>query len=137
MQLDRDTMRDIAAELVRELVLERAVERALDPARQKPVESGWDLPATDAQMAVLRGRGRAASDLTRGEAAQAIEAVTGERSFLNEDRGWYDRYGHQRELMPLVQVRDRQPRRTRADYRAVSAGASLGVHDLGAGRILS
>ena len=85
MKLDNKTLRPIGDVIVRELVLERALERALDPARQRPVESGWDLPATDKQMAVLSGRGKAATGLTRGEASQAIEAVTGVRSFAPND----------------------------------------------------
>ena len=81
MKLDNKTLRPIGDVIVRDLVLDRAVERALDPARQRPVESGWDLPATEAQRAVLNAHGRAASDLTRGDASLAIEAITGERSW--------------------------------------------------------
>ena len=88
MKLDRKTLREIGAVMARELVLERALERVLDPERQVPVESGWDRPATDKQMAVLNGRGgRTAPGLTRGEASIAIEAVTGEASWYEKGRG--------------------------------------------------
>jgi hypothetical protein len=87
MQLDRAVMREIGAVMVRELVLERAIERALDPARQRPSESGWDLPPTDAQLSVLRGAGRVDPRMTRGEASLVIEQIIGERSWYGEGRG--------------------------------------------------
>jgi hypothetical protein len=66
-------------------VLERQLERALAPADEESgggsVGGHWNDPPTDAQLAVLRAHGRAARDITRGEASLVIEEITGERSF--------------------------------------------------------
>jgi len=84
MQIDREATVAMAREIARELVLERAVERALDPERKVVAGSGWDLPATDAQMAVLRSAGRADPTLTRGDASLIIETLGYDRSWVHE-----------------------------------------------------
>lgn len=88
VKLERETMREIGQRMVRALVLERAVEHALDPTRRRPAENGWDLPATERQVGVLRRAGRPAAGLTRGEASLSIEAMGWELSWMHDrDRG--------------------------------------------------
>jgi hypothetical protein len=85
VEITREDRTAIAQEIARELVLERQLERALSPPDEESgggsVGGHWNDPPTDRQMTILNAHGRAARDITRGEASLVIEEITGERSF--------------------------------------------------------
>jgi hypothetical protein len=91
VEITRDDMTAIAKELARELLLERQLDRALEPKQESgagTVGGRWDMPPTDTQMSMLRAHGKAARDITRGEASLVIEEITGTRSwYAGRDRG--------------------------------------------------
>jgi hypothetical protein len=87
VEITREDMTEIGREMVRELVLERQVERVFEAPENGSTGGRWDLPATEDQMRILRQHGRAARDLTRGEASLVIETLIGERSwYAGRDR---------------------------------------------------
>jgi hypothetical protein len=86
VEITREDMTAFAKELARELVLERQLNRTLAASEDGGEAGGsvgghWNDPPTDKQMDILRAHGRAARDITRGEASLVIEEIIGERSW--------------------------------------------------------
>lgn len=83
--ITRRHLNEIGKRLAQELVLERNLERALSSGSEQSgattTGGAWDGPPTDKQLAILRANGRAARDITRGEASLVIESLIGERSW--------------------------------------------------------